>query len=191
LGWHLKATMYMKPDHSLVLLIALSACSPSSVFADELPENHRGEGRIYEKEARISFLPPKDWEQLKDEEGVVLVFRGPESQGSVTMNVKVQKGPPLSIEKMAPDIRKTVPAGVEGWKRLEDGFTEIDKRKAFYIDGKFTLNTVDPALEMKLRQYYFFGRERRIYVATFTGRADKFEAARKAIEQAAKSFRVD
>lgn len=178
----------MKMRHLLALLVLAAT---SYIRADEPPEKHRGEGRIYEKEAGISFLPPKDWEQLKDEEGVVLVFRGPESQGSVTMNVKFQKGPPLSIEKMAPDLRKAAPAGVEKWKRLEDGFTEIDKRKAFYIDGKFILNTVDPPLEMKLRQYYLVGRERRVYVATFAVPAAKFDAARKSIEEAAKSFRVD
>src|SRR6266498_3645770 len=103
----------MNPRHPLALITTLVVCPALLMPADEPPEKHRGEGRVYEKDAGISFLPPKDWERLKDEEGVVLVFRGPEAQGSVTMNVKFQKGPPLAIEKMAPELRKSAPAGVE------------------------------------------------------------------------------
>ena len=64
-------------------------------------------------------MPPKDWEQLKDEDGVYLIFRGTEDQGFVTMNVKIQKGPNITIEKLAPDIKKGLPDAIQGWKRSE------------------------------------------------------------------------
>ena len=91
----------MKPQRSLALVIILAACPAS--FTDEPPEKHRGEGRVYEKEAKISFLPPKDWEQLKDEEGARF-FAGRFARLG-TMNVGCRSA--VSPSKMAPDIRKT------------------------------------------------------------------------------------
>lgn len=175
----------------LLLVLPGILMGVSTVCGEEPPERHRGDNRVYEPDIKMSFVPPKTWEKLKDELGAALIHRGDTAEGFPTMNVKVQKGPNLTLDKMAPEIRKGLEKSIDKFKRAGDGFIEIDKRKAFYIDGRFPMPDSDPPRELFSRQYYVFGKDRKLFTISFTCYADKFDVAKKSIEQAVKSIRID
>jgi len=164
----------------------------SEKSAKNSKERHTQEGRVYEQDKGISIIPPEGW--VNDDKAPARFLPasiGPKEDGFPTLNV-ASGTVPVDIEQVGAQLKKSLAAEQKKWECAEEGFTEIDNKKAYFISSRFVIERGDQSFPIQNLQFLVPSQDnKKSFVVTFTASADKFEGLHKRFEESAQTIRVD
>ena len=154
---------------------------------------HSGEGRIYNKDAGFSIVPPKGWEEGKASNDAFLVFQGPKTEGfGTTLNVRfVRFDEPEQLEAVAAGVKAALAKQFKEYKCIDESPVTIDGKKAYSICHQCLIQAKDQDVDTKMLQYLIIGNNKRLYILTFGSAANAFDPLRKTFELSALTSRTD
>lgn len=160
-------------------LILLAGCTAAK---------HKGEGRVYNRKNKFSIVPPPGWTSRGEFMGNFMFFTGPQEQGfAVNFNVNAQKDDGTPIESYPAVIKDVLRQVLVAHEVADEGFTEIDGAKCYYISGRFR----GAQGMLQNLQYCIRGAKGRVYTITFTAPQEVFDDYRPVFEEVAISARMD
>jgi hypothetical protein len=154
---------------------------------------HSGEGRVYNKEAGFSFVPPKGWEEGKASGDAFLVFQGPKADGfGTTLNIRfVKYDESAQLEVIVAAVKAALAKQFKEYQCIDESPVTIDGKKAYCICHQCLIQGKDQIVDTKMLQYLIVGNNNRLYILSFGAAATAFDPLRKTFEQSGLTSRTD
>ncbi len=140
--------------------------------------------RIHVQGHSISLVPPEGWVPQPVSMNI-LTFAGPAMDGfatNFTVGADPYDGTP-PLKDLPKQSRSDFPPGV---KLLEDGFTKIDGRKAYFVRAALVVQGVDV-----INKQYFVPVDQVMYSVSFAGAADAYLRLKPIWRSVVESIRFD
>ncbi len=152
------------------------------------PVSHEGPGRVHQAAKGFSFVPPVGWTPMPDAPPTFSTY-GSAPQGNFRDNVNVNITPTQwqSLDVAPAELKAALPKVINGWRFVEDGFTVINGRRAYWICGEWQMNQ----LNIRCIQYLLPASNRQSYVLSFSTTADRYAEAKPIFQQCAGTVLVD
>ncbi len=152
---------------------------------------HEGRGRMYNREASFSMIPPTGWQEAKHSGAAFFLFNQPAAEGGATVQVRLVNPGPVDFEKYAAKVRADQAQQFKDWKLLDESFPTIDGKKAYLIASRFAFANGANDLQMASLMYFIAGGTTGNYVVAFSAKEQDLAAVRDSMEKAANSIQID
>jgi hypothetical protein len=150
--------------------------------------DHAGEGRVHDKQAGLSLVPPEGWQRATATQSERLRFFAPPQEARETgLVVSVSKDDGADLEGLAATLKQHPPRTLPGWKATAEGAVEIEGRSAYFVASSFRVQNLD----LQQLQYFLRGDAGNFYTVTFTTDKGSFSKLRKVFQDCAKTVRCD
>ncbi len=150
--------------------------------------DHSGDGRVYDKSAGLSLVPPAGWQRATAKQNDRLRFFAPTEEVAQTgMFVTVTKDDGVAFDKFVESLKEQMPRILQGWKLTSEGAVELEGRPAYFIASSFQVQDSEP----HQLQYFLRGDAGNFYTVTFTTDKGSYSKFKKAFQDCAKTVRCD
>lgn len=127
------------------------------------PKLFRGQGFV--------FVPASDW-HVKEASGTAfLAFQHDYLPATITVALLPSELTMLQLEQ----VKKNYARRFKGWKLSEEGYAQIAGQKSYFIGGRFR----QAEEEIQNLQFFVPGKNKRIYVVTFTALFEDYAILRQ------------
>jgi len=147
-------------------------------------DRHSGEGRIRADGHAFSLVPPQGWSR-ENTPSNILTFKGPVDRGfaaNFTVGADRYNGKP-PVEELPAKMKAELPSQ---FTVLDDGFTTIDDKKAYFVRASVTAQ----GLEL-VNVQYFLPSGRTMYSISFASATAAFDRHDATLQSVLSSVHAD
>jgi hypothetical protein len=176
-----------------VCALALAGCgnSGSPAMASSVggaPGSDRTTGRVSVADEGFSIVPPAGWTAAPKIAPAFLVYTMPAQVGfTANFNVVAQPDDGESLDALPAQMKAHMPKFLQSWKLVDEGFVEINGRRAYRVCSQHKMQGV----HLKLLQYMLKGDNSKTYTISFTAPVDRFDLVKGIFEQSAGTILLD
>lgn len=135
----------------------------------------------------FSIVPPAGWEPGEARDKTFMVYLDkPKDKFRANFNVNVNPDDGTPMEKIGSLVKPMFAKQFQKWQPLEEGKITISGESCYYLSSRFNMQGND----IQNLQYYIRGKNKRMYVLTFTAKASNYKSYEPIFKQAAATIQT-